>query len=403
MDYQALFIISLIVLVGLIVYIVGLRKDRDKYLFSFKPIKTERDKLREELENTNKKLSVLSGESSTALAAVSRKQEEKSDKKSDKKSQKKSDKAEVRVENADLALKIKELKADNAKLKEDNFRLKNDNKALRTDLRSNSASNEEDQRLLVELRETRDEAKLEAELLKAKYAELAKQLRELRDAPQVNVENKSEQEQETKQKQLESLERENARLTANLRETRGDLSDLKRDFQAQLSEAKKEFADAQRSMRKEEQVLVRQMQQSKKRADNNHKVFLIARAQLLLAEKRLRQYDETYASVFNLATNNSAIDEIVKKFITMDARESIASRDVLLKDQQIEALKAENDTLKKQLRDAELAFADPSEEAPQSIKRDDSLSDLMKGLNSGDGSSELAGLDLLDESGWEEL
>lgn len=402
MNYQAFFIISLIVLFALVFYVVALRKDRDKYLFSFKPIKTERDKLREELDSVNRKLSVLSGESSGTQPAVSRKQDEKAE----KKSQKKAEKVEVKVDTADLALKIKEIKADNAKLKEDNFRLKNDNKALRTDLRSNSASNEDDQRMIVECREGRDEARLEAELLRAKYAELEKRIREERDIPKAKPEEDSEQDHEAKQKQIDALERENARLTANLRDVRADLTDFKRDFHGQLSEAKKNFSDAQRSMRKDEQLLDRQMQQSKKRADNNHKVFLIARAQLLLAEKRLHQFDENYSSPFGLATNNAAIDEIVKKFITMDARESIATRDVIVKDQRIENLESENKDLKKKIEDAELAIAEPVEagnDAPQSLDRDDSLSDLMKGLNTGDNSASFVGLNLLDESGWEEL
>ena len=133
------------------------------------------------------------------------------------------------------------------------------------------------------------------------------------------------------------------------------MAGFKRDFKEQLSAAKAEVADSNRDIRKELETAQRQMQQSKKRADNNHKIYIIARAQALLAEKRLLKHEPDYKPIVALPTSNEAIDEVIKKFVTYDAREHRASQDILSKEQAIgelndklKSLESENAALKAQ-------------------------------------------------------
>ena len=107
-----------------------------------------------------------------------------------------------------------------------------------------------------------------------------------------------------------------------------------------------------RAFKEENQQLKRQLQQSKTRADNNHRIFLIARAQLMLVEKRLALFDAGYKPVA-LGTSSVAIDETIKKFLTQDVRESRASAEVIERDRKINALVSEIKTLKKQIADAQ--------------------------------------------------
>ncbi len=315
--------------------------ERNKYIQTCTELKGANEKLEGEIKLLKKKLSEPAPKSET------------------KTKKKNKDEDAVSSKSADvdaLNEKIRSLKADNAKLKEKNYSLTKDNESLRKDIKTNSASNEEDQREIVSMREQNADLNLALNEAKAKISTLEKQLVESQNEtvvkPQKSESHVTEHTEEDTKK-MASLERENASLQASLKDVRGELAALKRDFRSEVDAAKKEVAEFGKSVKKELNAANRQAAQFKKRADNNHKIYLIARAQMLLAEKRLMKYEANYKPVMALATSNEAIDEIVKKFHTLEARGNRTSMDVYHKDkaiselqEKIQQLEAENTQLK---------------------------------------------------------
>jgi len=396
MTFELAFWFVAAVLLLAIVRIAMLRKDRDKYLFGYKPLKTERDKLAEEVERLCRCLPESTKEAAPKAAV----------KAEVKKAPKAAGTEKVSDGNAqasaDLVQRIKEVKTENAKLKEDNYRLKTDNKALRQQSRDRNASTDENQRHIVDLRTQRDDIQTSLATAQTTISQLEKALADGK-AKQV-VHAAHEAENNTSEEDSESLKRENAQLAATLKDVRGELAGFKKEHRAQLDEARREIAQSNKSLHQDLNHATQQMQQSKKRADNNHKIYLIARAQLLLAEKRLTQLDASYKPIMTFATSASGIDELIKKFVTLDTREGRASVDVLTKDRQIAKLEQENKSLRDQLEAAETALSQPV------LDGDDSLSDLIGELgeiNETKPKNETASLADLDlsgvDDGWDEL
>lgn len=309
--------------------------------------------------------------------------------------------------------KIKTLKADNDKLKEKNYSLSKDNEALRKDIKSNSASNEEDQREIVSMREQNADLNVALNEAKARIGALEKQLAESKENAIVKKSEageKSSERAEDDVKRIAALERENASLQASLKDVRGELLTFKRDFKSELDVAKKEVAESNKGIKKDLNAANRQMAQAKKRADNNHRVYLIARAQMLLAEKRLMNYEPNYKPVMALPTSNEAIDEIIKKFQTLEARGNRASIDLSNKDkaiselqEKVQMLEAENIKLKASKPGSELDNFSFSALENDLDFEDESLSNLVNSLGSNmnplesvdnEASSSLASLDV---------
>ena len=329
MDMNLLAVILGCVAVFSILMLVLTRIDKNKLVDTLGSLKSENKKLKEELEASKKK----------ALKA------EKSDKRSEKEEKKEKPKdAEDPAAIAELKEAIKGLKGELSKVKEKNYNLTKDNEALRKDMRVNAVSNEQDQREIVSLREAKADLTSSLESANARIAALEKNLAEKseNEAPAASEPVSSEKDIA----RIADLERENASLAASLKDVRAELGVFKRDFRAEVDGAKKEALEASRSLRKDLNSAQRQLDQARKRADSNHKVYLIARAQMLLAEKRLQALDPSYRPVIVLPTSNEAIDELLKKLAALDAREKRAAADASELNDKIKSLEDENAALK---------------------------------------------------------
>lgn len=313
MNYQLAFVVVLILLVIFVVYYVYKIKSYDKLLYDYKPLKQKYDKLAEDHERLK-----LKAESESGVKTPAKK--EKNPEKSKSKGSKSQSSQESPVV-ADLQEKVKNLEEENAKLKEKNYNLSKDNKTLRKDARTSNESTEQDQHELLELREAKKDLTASLESAKSQIAVLEKLISEASDNTAKQADNAVDAPADDNKKN-EKLERENAALKVELKDVRGELDAFKRDFKAQVDEAKKAVADSNRALKNDVAKAERIMQQSKKRADNNHKIYLIARAQMMLAEKRLMMFDANYKSPMALPTSNEAIDEVIKKLNTVNARQS---------------------------------------------------------------------------------
>ena len=360
MDYQVLFVITLVALVAVAIFAVVQYRDRDKYLFRCKPLERECEKLKEENEKLRSRLP----------AEVSEKRPEK---KAEKPTAEKR-KADV----SELTSRVAELKKDVSRLKEENFNLKKDNKSLREEMRENRASNTTDQREIVALREKASDLEelLNEARARIKTLETAKPAQEEPVAVDTSVEARPED-----VARISELERENVSLSSSLKDVRGELASFKRDFRNQLDAAKQEVAESNRGLRRDVSRAVRQAEQSKKRADNNHKIYLIA--QLQLVERRLMGYEPEYTPLRVLPVSDEAIDESVKKFVTRDARETRAAsslpeleRRVAEQASRIAELERENAALRTSKLD-DISFSSLSNGRDES---DDSLSTLVNAL-----------------------
>ena len=326
MDYQVFFILSIIVLVILAIYTYSLFKERDKYLLAYKPIQRERDNLKEELDrlkalNTSAKANDNADKSSKADNA-------------DKSCKSDND---CDSETADLREKIKSLKADLAKLKEENFSIRKDNKSMRMQLKDHADNNDSGQRELADLRSLNDDLENELKIAKQQIASLEKRVSDTAAEKTAESTEKTAQDEAA----LDRLQKDNASLAASLKDVRSELASYKRDFKSQLDAAKKSLADANQPIKKDLARANKLSEQAKKRASNNHKIYLIARAQVVLLEKKLQTLDPSYVPEIMFAVTNEAIDEMVKKIDTADARASKASSDVAEKQKTIDALRQE--------------------------------------------------------------
>ncbi|GEM_PF-2097740 len=318
MNYQLAFVVVLILLVIFVVYYVYKIKSYDKLLYDYKPLKQKYDKLAEDHERLKLK---TESENGVKTPPKKEKNPEKSKSKDSKSKDSKSQSTQESPVVADLQEKVKTLEEENAKLKEKNYNLSKDNKALRKDARTSNESNEQDQHELIELREAKKDLTASLESAKSKIAVLEKLISEASDNVSKPASDEAK-EPTDENKKTEKLERENAALKVELKDVRGELDAFKRDFKTQVDEAKKAVADSNRALKNDVAKAERIMQQSKKRADNNHKIYLIARAQMMLAEKRLMSFDASYKSPIALPTSNEAIDEVIKKLNTVNARQS---------------------------------------------------------------------------------
>ncbi len=335
MDKDLILLIVGVVAIISVIMVIFTRIDKNKLLDSIAPLKAENRKLKDELEAQKKK----------ALKSEAPKKDKHSDKdREDKKDKGKDvpDSAAV----AELKETIKGLKEELSKVKDKNYNLSKDNESLRKDIRSNAASNEQDQREIVSLREAKVDLTASLESANARIADLEKKVAEMNEnaaAPAPAAEAVSSEKDLAR---IAELEREKASLAASLKDVRAELGVFKRDYRAELDGAKKEAQETARAIRKDLASLQRQLDQARKRADSNHKVYLIARAQMLLAEKRLQALDSSYRPVLALPASNEAIDELLKKLAALDAREKRAAADASELNDKIKSLEDENAALK---------------------------------------------------------
>ena len=361
---QIVLVVALIVVVVCVYFIIVLRRERDKYLFKLKPIETEKNRLVDEVNRLKIKADEPVSVSDKNSAGI---------KKSDKKSAKKNKKPAQEVNVEELKEKAKTLETEVSRLKEQNYNLSQDNKSLRKDIKSNTEADQNEQREVISLRESNSNLQASLQTANARIAELEKQINQNTDAPKADAPVQESQASSDDSEKVDTLTRENASLQASLKDVRGELAAFKRDYRSELDAAKKDVADSNRALRKEVTVAQRQMNQSKKRADNNHKLYLIARAQTLLVQKKLAALDPSAKLPVALPVKNDAIDEIVKKVTAFDAREKHASDEVVRLNQTITQLQNEIQSLKEQLEG-------PSAESLDSAfnLKDESLNDLVK-------------------------
>ena len=423
MEFQIAFYITLAALVGVVIYLSVVKKESNRYLTAYRPVKTERDKLREENASLQKRLEAVQGEVSTI------KSEHKANKKREK-TVSSPDEARKPRSVSELEKKLAHANTDIAKLRQENFDLRRDNKALLKDKQAHGADESESARQLVALRDACDQANDALARANARISELEKgqaDAQKAKDAPSEAAAPNDDVAQKSAAA-LAKLEHDKRSAESALQAVRTELAEFKKGSREKLEEARQEMASDVRAFKEENQQLKRQLQQSKTRADNNHRIFLIARAQLMLVEKRLALFDASYKPVA-LGTSSVAIDETIKKFLTQDVRESRASAEVIERDRKINALVSEIRTLKKQIADAQntsraQALQDVFEENPNKTSSIETFFDALpddmdvsssKSLFSDfsfDGliasktdkeSSVLQGLDLsaLDEASWE--
>ena len=361
---QIVLVVALVVLIVCIYFIIVLRRERDKYLFKLKPIESEKNRLVDEVNRLKIKADEPVSVSDKNVVGI---------KKSDKKSAKKNKKSTPEVSVDDLKEKTRTLEAEVTRLKEQNYSLSQDNKSLRKDIKNNSEADQNEQREVISLRESNSNLQSSLQAANARITELEKQISQNSDTPKADAPAQESPKTPDNADNIDELTRENASLQASLKDVRGELAAFKRDYRTELDAAKKEVADSNRALRKEDLVAQRQMNQSKKRADNNHKLYLIARAQTLLIQKKLAALDPSAKLPIALPVKNDAIDEIVKKVAAFDAREKHASDEVVRLNQIISQLQNEIQTLKEQLDG-------PSAESLDSAfnLKDESLTDLVK-------------------------
>ena len=378
MEFQIAFWITLAVLACVVVYLVIVKKESNRYLTAYKPVKTERDKLKEENASLQKHLDAAKADVSSLKA------EHKENKKNHKAASKAAAKADEKgtKEVSEIEQKLAEANADIKKLKQENFDLRRDNKELLKDKQQRGAGETENSKMVVDLRDARDKANEALGRANARIAELEKEKGEMRksngdasadEAKHATVTSASPD----SSARIEELEREKKAVEQTLQEVRSELAVFKKGYRDKLDEAKKEVALDAKSFKDEIEQLKRQLQQSKTRADNNHRIFLIARAQLMLVEKRLALFDASYKPIV-LGTSSTAIDETIKKFLTHDVRESRASADVIERDRKINDLVLEIKSLKKQLSDAQNAAK--AVELSKAIKEDSKKTDSIESL-----------------------
>lgn len=331
MNYQVLCLVFLVLLVALAIYTHHVYRERDKYLFNYKPVCRERDNLKEELG----KMKALSQEGGSVG--------KKDDDGAQKAQKDKGCESDAPAEVAQLRDKIKSLKADNAKLKEENYNIRKDNKSLRQDIKERAQSNDFGQREIVDLRALNEDLEAELKIAKDQVKALEQRAADISagETPAEKIEASAE-DKET----IAVLQKENASLQAMLKDVRGELTSYKRDFKARLDEAKKALYEANKPIKKEMARAEKLSEQAKKRASNNHKIYLIARAQLILAEKKLAGLDPSYKPTLPLPVSNDAIAETVKKIDTMGARASKASSDAQDMQKTVSSLRARVDALR---------------------------------------------------------
>lgn len=371
MDNPTLLIIAVVLAAAFLVMWILNARNCSRLVSENLELKKQNDKL---AKNKDSKRLKFSGSTASSSDKESDNGKETSDSGNSEKKGTKSKKNEDSPVVCELKEKVRDLKTEITKLKEKNYNLSKDNEQLRSDVRSNVSSSAQEQREIIELRESRDSMSVELTEAKAKVSELEKMLEASKREPAEKESIAEVPVLNADSERVKQLECENVSLSASLKDVRGELAGFKRDFKAQLDAAKAEVADSNRMLKKELSNAQRLMAQSKKRADNNHQIYLIARAQMLLAEKRLKMHDPSYKPVMVLPAGNEAIEEVIKKFVSMDARESRASIDVLHKDkaigelnERIRTLENENATLK----------SEKGKENTLHLNENDSLSDLV--------------------------
>ena len=208
---------------------------------------------------------------------------------------------------------------------------------MRMQLKDHADNNDSGQRELADLRSLNDDLENELKIAKQQIASLEKRVSD------TVAEKTAESTEKTAQDEaaLDRLQKDNASLAASLKDVRSELASYKRDFKSQLDAAKKSLADANQPIKKDLARANKLSEQAKKRASNNHKIYLIARAQVVLLEKKLQTLDPSYVPEIMFPVTNEAIDEMVKKIDTADARASKASSDVAEKQKTIDALRQE--------------------------------------------------------------
>jgi len=208
------------------------------------------------------------------------------------------------------------------KVKEENFRINKELKDLRKDLRERDSSSGEAQRAIIEakeeterLRRELEEANKRVRLIEEDRAERAEEegvvqaKAEAAPAAPVVVDNTAANE-------------EIERLRKELKRAQADVSDLRKELRSAAQAARAEAANAANAVKKDLRNAKRQMAAVSKRAENNHKVFLITRSQLMLTEQRLSGLDPAFKASVPIDASANGIEEALKMLQTREAREA---------------------------------------------------------------------------------
>lgn len=330
MESMTPLIISLLFLAALLAYAIYLYRDRDRYLFLCKPLTLERDKLKEELERLKRSLPAQENNANNY----------------EKGKTPKNVKLQQHDENAttsgELIQRIKTLKSEIAKIKEENFNLKKDNKTLRQEARDNRDANAADQRETVALREQNANLELALNAAQVQIKTLENLKKELENSETQSKIQDSAQNTE----QNASLVKEKLALEASLKNLRAELGSLKKDFNAQLDAAKNEIAQSNKSLKKSLANAQRQAELARQNANNNHRIYLVARAQMMLAERKLSLLDPCYKPILPLPAGRDAIDDTIKKLQSMQARDERAIQESSALHDRIRELELENESLR---------------------------------------------------------
>ena len=334
MNYEIGFVVTAILLVAFVIYYIFQKKAYDKILFDYKPLKLKYENLRMDYDKLRQSLPKDSNDGTASG-------------KKGKKASKKKDTAPVAAVQ-ELRDRIHSLEEDNSRLKKKNYDLALDNKKLRGENKTRANGDKSGQREILALRDEKASIQLALEQAENRCKSLEAQYREA-------TQSRTEAPSDTSEA-LAAAEREKEALAASLKDVRAELANMKREFRNEVDEAKREAqnksADAGRDARKELDGMRRALEQARKRADNDHKVYLIARSQLRLVEQKLMALDESYRPLPGMPVKDDAIDEYVKKFMTTEARENRASADVIAKKREIRDLETKVHQLERELDNA---------------------------------------------------
>ncbi|MFA5624359.1 MAG: hypothetical protein WC966_04815 [Bradymonadales bacterium] len=358
MSMQTLAIILAIVLVGAIIWIFSLRKERNKYLEVYQPTKRERDRLQEEVESLNKKLEARDKPSQRDSKEDVKAKSETKDKKDSKKQ-------------SEDSAKLKEVK-------EENYRLKQDNKDLRRSLKERDSADSDVQKDLIAARETASDLQRELDAAQTRLRLLEREAaqRSADDVRPKDAQAEAEQNGELENKLRSDIDH----IHEKWRATREELDSLKKSFRDDVQSAKQEFIEANKAVRRELGQAKRLLAQSKKRADNNHRIFLIARSQLLLAEQQLMAIDPSYKPILPLATSDSGIEDKLNKFVTQTARHDKAVEEAAKSEARVRELEA---LLRERGIEPTTAGAVASDEIQEKVLASIDLDDELSGLDDG--------------------
>ncbi|MDX9721806.1 MAG: hypothetical protein RBU37_13735 [Myxococcota bacterium] len=330
---EVVIIILAIVLIAVVAMWIAAQKKVNNYLDTYEKLDKEVKEAKEQNAALKQKLAASKGKEAATPVAAEKKAA---------KPKKKEDSAEY---------------VEMKKAKEENYRLKQDLKELRKELRDSEGASGETQRAIMEAKEDVERYKREAEeaqnrlkMIEQEHARIAE------EEGEVQVAAPKTESPAAAPANTEELDR----LRKKLERVQGDYSELKANFRAEVDAARKEAAANVNLAKKDLRNTKRQLATYSKRAENNHKVFLITRSQLMLVEQRLAQLDAKFKPSVPVDASNAGIEDAVNMAVTRDAREAKQREDAAKMAARLSRLEA---ALREYGVDPD-ALTAPAEEAP---------------------------------------